>query len=65
MSDVNIDRLANETYHDPQQDEPMPIWICRECGKGIYDGDDYYEVYGDPFCEKCGEDLFKRIAERD
>jgi len=64
MNEVS-DRALNEFYPDPQQREPIPVWICAECGKGIFEGVDYYEVYGDQFCEECGEDLFKRIAERD
>lgn len=47
--------------HDPRNDEE-PVTECSECGNGIFDGEDYYEIGGKCYCEKCIES-FKKTAE--
>ena len=39
----------------PNNDEE-PIVECSICGRGIYDGDDYYELGGVIYCESCTYD---------
>lgn len=32
----------------------IPIFdLCEKCGAKIYDGDDYFEVDGNNYCEDC------------
>ncbi len=35
---------------------------CEGCGAEIYDGEDYFDVMGDAFCDAC---VTKRTAEYD
>lgn len=45
---------------DPRDDK-QPVYECG-CGRGIYDGDDYYEIGGKRYCAEC-IDSFKKTAE--
>lgn len=41
----------------PNAPEPEPIMRCAECGEGIYEGDDYYDIGdGGGICKECMED---------
>lgn len=46
----------------PNAPEPKPVFICSGCGHKIYDGDDYWDILGEQFCENCIDDC-RRIAE--
>lgn len=46
----------------PNASEPPLFANCVGCGAEIYDGDAYYEVDGDPYCEAC---VHYRTAEVD
>ena len=48
----------------PHAPEPKSVFVCSGCGRNIYDGDDYYEIMGEQFCEKCISDA-KKEAEYD
>ena len=34
-------------------DKDPPIYKCAECGDGIYDGDDYYDIEQKHICVRC------------
>ena len=34
-------------------DEEKVLYNCIACGKEIYEGDMYYKVSGDTYCENC------------
>ena len=38
------------------------VCTCEGCGAEIYDGEDYFSVMGDAFCENC---VTRRTAEYD
>jgi hypothetical protein len=38
------------------------VFVCSGCGEEILDGDDYWEILGEQFCEDC-IDGSRRIAE--
>lgn len=38
---------------------------CSECSNYICVGDDYYNIYGDNFCESCVRFLFHKVAGED
>ncbi len=46
----------------PNAPEPQSVFICSGCGDPIYDGDDYYEIMGEQFCQNCIDDA-RRVAE--
>lgn len=46
----------------PEAPEPIHIFICSECGESIYEGESYYDVMGEQFCEECMRG-FLRTAE--
>ena len=41
--------------------EETPVFICSGCSTEIMDGEDYWEVLGEQFCENC-IDKARRIA---
>ncbi len=47
-----LERLDDRAYLEPPK-PPKPSMICDECERGLYDGDEYYEVSGKIFCTKC------------
>ena len=32
---------------------PKPVFICSSCGEDILNGQDYWDVLGEQFCERC------------
>lgn len=46
----------------PNADEPPAVFICSGCGKNILDGEGYYDVLGEQFCENCIDDSY-HVAE--
>lgn len=41
----------------PNAPEPPSVFICSGCGDHIYDGDDYWDVFGEQFCSDCIEEM--------
>ena len=37
----------------PNEPEPPHVYICSGCGASIVDGEDFYRIMGEPFCEEC------------
>ena len=37
----------------PNADEPLVFTHCDECGAEIYDGEDFYKIGGNNYCESC------------
>lgn len=37
----------------PNAPEPPVVYHCAGCGDVIRDGEDYYDVAGEPYCEYC------------
>ena len=48
----------------PNAPEPKQVFICSGCCKPIYEGDEYYDILGEQFCEDCIADA-KKEAEYD
>lgn len=48
----------------PNAPEPQKFGECAECGENILDGDEYYLLGGEYYCESCVRDSV-RIAEVD
>lgn len=47
----------------PNAEPEIPIYFCDGCGKGIYDGEDHYPLFGERYCVDCIEGQ-KTTAER-
>ena len=37
----------------PNAPEPPVVHTCTHCGGDICNGDDYYDIDGEPWCEAC------------
>ena len=48
----------------PNAPEEIAVFICSGCGLDIYEGEDYWDIMGEQFCEKCINDA-RRVAEYD
>ena len=46
----------------PNAPEPPKFGECKVCGADIFEGDDYYEIDGEYWCEPCVYDA-RRTAE--
>ena len=46
----------------PNAPDPKPVFVCSGCGEDILDGDDYWDILGEQFCESCIHDS-RRTAE--
>lgn len=46
----------------PNADEPPIVTRCLKCHEPIREGDDYYDIEGDAFCEECIA-KFLKVAE--
>lgn len=41
--------------------EEIPVFVCSGCGTNIVDGEDYWEIMGEQYCESC-IDKSRKIA---
>ena len=63
-------RMCNICKHSPcdprcpNAPDPPTVYICSGCGEMIRDGDDYWDVLGEQFCETCIDEA-KKVAEYD
>lgn len=48
----------------PNAPLPKVVFICSGCGDDIYDGEYYWDILGEQFCEKCIDEA-RRIANYD
>lgn len=59
--------ICNRTPHlplCPEAPDPVSVFICSGCGEPIWDGEDYWDVMGEQFCEHCIDDM-KGVAQYD
>lgn len=40
----------------PNAADPPAVYVCFGCGDDILDGDDYWDIMGEQFCENCIDD---------
>lgn len=48
-------------YDEQLPSEDKPTTRCDICGEPLYDGDAYYDVMGEKYCESCMKDAFRKI----
>lgn len=44
-----------QTHQAPPEDDRPKIYECNDCGEDIRDGDGYYIVKGEYYCDNCVE----------
>lgn len=49
----------------PNAPAPLVFAKCSECGNEILDGEDYYDIDGDFYCEDCIEERRKTAEVED
>lgn len=42
--------------------EDIPKYICDDCDCGIFEGDRYWEIEDELYCERCAEEMFSKLA---
>lgn len=47
----------------PNADDPPIVTYCVKCHLPIREGEDYFDVEGDPFCENCMHSFRKTAGE--
>ena len=40
----------------PNAPDPPRVFICSGCGEPIFEGDDYWDILGEQWCEHCVDD---------
>lgn len=48
----------------PNAADPVAVFVCSGCSHEIYEGDDYWDIMGEQFCERC-IDRARGVAELD
>jgi hypothetical protein len=48
----------------PNAPDPPAVFVCSGCGGDIYDGQAFWSIMGEQFCEGCIDDA-RGVAEYD
>ena len=48
----------------PNAPDPPSVFVCSGCGDLIYDGDWYWDILDEQYCEACIESM-RSVAEYD
>lgn len=48
----------------PNAPDPPAVYVCSGCDQEIYEGEDYFDILGEQFCENCVRNA-RRTAEYD
>lgn len=48
----------------PNAPDPPSVFICSGCGTPILEGEDYWDIVGEQWCESCIDNA-KGVAEYD
>lgn len=48
----------------PNAPDPPAVYVCSGCSHDIYEGEDYFDILGEQFCENCVSNA-RRTAEYD
>jgi hypothetical protein len=46
----------------PNAPDPPSVFVCSGCGDSIRDGDNYWEFFGEQFCENCVDNARKEAV---
>jgi hypothetical protein len=51
-------------YRCPNAPDPPEVYVCSVCSHPILEGEDYWDIMGEQWCETC-VDKAKGVAEYD
>lgn len=51
--------MDNMYQYRYEASKPKVIDTCQECGYDIYEGQEYYDIYGKILCDECVENFKK------
>ena len=54
--------IPDSVYPQPPSNEAEVFDKCCNCGEKLYIGYDFYDIYGEYFCEDCVDKIFKKQA---
>lgn len=40
-------------FRCPNAPDPPDVYVCSGCGHAITEGEDYWDIMGEQWCEKC------------
>lgn len=46
---------SRDMMNPPEYEPNLP---CDHCGKGIYEGEEYYSINGENLCEDCVSEIY-------
>ena len=53
MCDVCLKSPCDPRCPNAPDPEEIPVYVCSGCGDDIVDGQDYWGIMGEQFCEHC------------
>ena len=53
MCDVCLQAPCHPRCPNAPEPEEVSVFVCSGCGGTIVDGQDYWEILGEQFCEDC------------
>lgn len=62
MCDVCLQAPCHPRCPNAPEPDEIPVYVCSGCGHDIVDGEDYWDILGEQFCENC-IDKSRRTAE--
>ena len=62
MCDVCLKTPCHPRCPNAKGPAEIPVFVCSGCSREIMDGEDYWDILGEQFCEDC-IDKARRIAE--
>ena len=45
--------LTRCDFRCPEAPDPPSVFVCSGCGESIYEGEDYWDILGEQWCESC------------
>ena len=53
MCDVCLKTPCHPRCPNAPEQEEIQVFVCSGCGGTIVDGQDYWEILGEQYCEHC------------
>ncbi len=60
-----LESIDDREYLEPPDYEAHAVFSCDYCYRGLYEGDEYYDIEGEVYCEDCLKDNFRKFATSD
>ena len=53
MCDICLQTPCHPRCPNAPEPEEIPVFVCSGCSREILDGEDYWEILGEQWCEEC------------